>query len=717
MPQSRIDNENETGIGMTEKNVAALVESHAWTAGPAALEAGELQKWAEERLGRIQERLVKLESGSGSTDQTWRAYDDAVAELSQVASECGLMDSVYPDKAVRDMAQTLAQKVSEIGTALSLNQQIYRALAAADLKDADEATRHYSERTLLQYRLAGVDRDDATRARLKELQEKATLLALTISRNVQEGANQVLVEDAAELDGLPADYLASHQPATEGENAGKIVLTTDFPDYIPVMTFAKSHDLRLRMFRAYNTRAYPANKQLMLDLFAVRHEVANLLGFATWADLATADQMIGSADNMLRFLDNLEEKTRKGAEAEYASMLGFARTQQPDLEAIDAASRSYWLEQFRRSAYDFDSQSVRPYFPYSRVQAGVLATAEKLFHVRFEAARDARVWHPAVSAWNVYDAGPNGDDEKNGEAGEKAALIGRFYLDMHPREGKDKWFSAAPLVPGIRGRKLPEAALICNFPQGDVSGSTGGIVGGFEGNEGDPGLLQHSDVVTYLHEFGHLMHAILGGQQPWAGISGIATEGDFVEVPSQMLEEFFRDPNLLATFALHYKTDEPIPAELVQTMNRAGAFGRADWVRTQLFYTRYSLDVHHCDPATLDLDSLLKDEYQRFLPYTWIDGNRLYSSFTHLVGYSSNYYTYLFDKVIAIDFFNQFERDSLLEGPAAMRYRAAVLDRGGSQPGTQLVKNFLGREQSAEAFEEWISAGQLAGDVAAPAVV
>lgn len=699
---------------MAEKNIAALVESHAWTAGSAGLEPGQLQQWAEERLARIQARLDKLDA-SGSAEQTWRAYDDAVAELSQVASECGLLDSVYPDKAVRDMAQTLAQKVSEVATALSLNQQIYRALAAADLQDTDEATRHYSERTLLQYRLAGVDRDDATRSRLKELQEKATLLALTISRNVQEGANQVLVDDAAELDGLPADYLASHQPAADGEHAGKIILTTDFPDYIPVMTFAKSHDLRLRMFRAYNTRAYPANKQLMLDLFAVRHEVANLLGFATWADLATADQMIGSADNMLRFLDNLEEKTRKGAEAEYASILEFARTQQPDLEAIDAASRGYWLEQFRRSAYDFDSQSVRPYFPYARVQAGVLATAEKLFHVRFEPAKNARVWHSAVTAWDVFDAGAkdDADNGNSGKAGKKGPLIGRFYLDMHPREGKDKWFSAAPLVPGIRGRQLPEAALICNFPQGAVTG----IAGGISGNEGDPGLLQHSDVVTYLHEFGHLMHAILGGQQPWAGISGIATEGDFVEVPSQMLEEFFRDPNLLATFALHYKTDEPIPAELVQTMNRAGAFGRADWVRTQLFYTRYSLDVHHCDPTTLDLDKLLKDEYQRFLPYTWIEGNRLYSSFTHLVGYSSNYYTYLFDKVIAIDFFNQFERDSLLEGPAAMRYRAAVLDRGGSQPGTQLVKNFLGREQSPEAFEEWISAGQLTGDVAAPAVV
>ncbi|MGA9717405.1 MAG: M3 family metallopeptidase, partial [Acidobacteriaceae bacterium] len=280
----------------------------------------------------------------------------------------------------------------------------------------------------------------------------------------------------------------------------------------------------------------------------------------------------------------------------------------------------------------------------------------------------------SVSAWDVFDNGK---------------LAGRFYLDMHPREGKDKWFSAAPLVPGIAGRQIPEAALICNFPGG-------------EDKPDDPGLMQHSDVVTYFHEFGHLMHAILGGQQHWAGISGIATEGDFVEVPSQMLEEFFRDARLLQTFARHYVTGEPIPAELVATMNRAGAFGRADWVRTQLFYTNYALDVHDRDPDTLDLDALLRADYERFLPYRWVEGNRMYASFTHLCGYSSNYYTYLYDKVIAIDFFNQFDRVRLLEDPATMRYRTSVLDKGGSAPGRAMVQGFLGRDESMEAFEEWI---------------
>ena len=634
-----------------------------------------LEVWVNARLGTHQASLDRLLAAKERTlESTWRPYDDAIAALGQAGSECGLLDSVHPSKPVRDKAQQLAQRVAEAATALSLNQEVYRALAAVDPSDADPATRHYVERTLLQYRLAGVDKDDATRARLRELQDKATLLGMTIGRNVQEGANKVEITDLSELDGLPEDFRKNHPP----DESGKVVLTTDYPDYLPAMTFATSDALRRRMFLAYNTRAFPANRDLLLDLFRTRHAIANLLGFATWADFATADQMIGSAANMKKFLDRLEQSTRAGAQREYGIILDFARSQRPGLDAMDAASRGYWLEQYRRQEFAFDSQAVRPYFPYKQVEAGVLATASRLFKVEFRPAGDAEVWHPSVSAWDVFDG---------------SQRVGQFYLDMHPREGKDKWFSAAPLVPGIAGRQIPEAALICNFPGGDDKPD-------------DPGLMQHSDVVTYFHEFGHLMHAILGGQQRWAGISGIATEGDFVEVPSQMLEEFFRDAKLLQTFARHYQTGKPIPAELVATMNQAGAFGRADWVRTQLFYTNYSLDVHDRDPdapgAELDLDALLRADYERFLPYRWIDGNRMYASFTHLCGYSSNYYTYLYDKVIAIDFFNQFNRAALLDDPVTMRYRKAVLDKGGSAPGRAMVHGFLGRDESMEAFEEWI---------------
>jgi len=668
---------------------------HPWNPdGSGSISTASLESWVSARLSHHQkaiDRLLAIE-GPRTADNTLRRYDEAVAELSAMGSQTALLNSVYPDKAIRDTAQDLTQTIAQAGVALGLNQDVYKALSGIPLDGLDDATRHYLERTLLQYRLAGVDKDDATRARIKELQEKATQLSLTFSRNVQENVNTVTVEDPAELYGLPEDFLQAHQP----DAGGRIILTTDFPDYLPVMTFAHAAALRRRMFLAYNTRAFPQNRQILLDLLAIRKEIATILGFTNWADLATADQMMESSKNTRAFLDGLDVASKGGAEKEYAMILEFAHRRQEGLEAIDAASRGYWLEQYRRSAFEFDSQSVRPYFPYERVEQGVLATAARLFQVEFRRVPDAQAWHTDVVTYEVYEEG-------SAKREDRATLIGRFYLDMHPREGKDKWFSAHPLIPGVFdheegeqhiSQQIPEAALICNFPGG---------------KPGDPGLMQHSDVVTYFHEFGHLMHALLGGHQRWAGLSGIATEGDFVEVPSQMLEEFFRDHRLLATFAHHHETGEPIPAELVRRMNRAGAFGRADWVRTQLFYTTYSLLTHTEDSARLDLDGLFQSLYARFLPYTWIDGNRMYASFTHLVGYSSNYYTYLYDKVIALDFYSQFSRTNPLDDSTSMKYRRTVLEPGGSIPGKQLVLHFLGRNQSTDAFTDWIGEEFQAG--------
>jgi thimet oligopeptidase len=215
-------------------------------------------------------------------------------------------------------------------------------------------------------------------------------------------------------------------------------------------------------------------------------------------------------------------------------------------------------------------------------------------------------------------------------------------------------------------------------------------------------MLQYSDVVTFFHEFGHLMHAILGGHTEWAGVSGFATEGDFVEAPSQMLEEFFRDEGLLQSFARHYETGEPLPSPLIRRMKGASAFGRADWVRTQLYYTLLSLDLHDGDPRGLDLDEMARRLYESLLPWTWIEGNRMYASFGHLTGYSSNYYTYIFDKVIALDFFAQFDPSNLLACEAARRYRKAVLEPGGSKPARQLVRDFLGRDEQFEPFRRWL---------------
>jgi thimet oligopeptidase len=245
-----------------------------------------------------------------------------------------------------------------------------------------------------------------------------------------------------------------------------------------------------------------------------------------------------------------------------------------------------------------------------------------------------------------------------------------------------------PVLDGIRGKQLPEAILVCNFP---VPTAT------------DPGLMDYGDVETFFHEFGHLMHHILGGQQQWAGISGISMESDFVEAPSQMLEEWIRSPQVLAKFARHYKTGEPIPAELVTRMNRASAFGRGMWVDRQNSFSALSYDIYKTKPGNVDLDKVTFDDTRQYTLFKPLPETHMWASFGHLGGYSSAYYTYLWDKAIAEDFFLQFDRHNLLAGDAPMKYRRVVLEPGGSMSANDLVKNFLGRPSNMTALEHWMA--------------
>lgn len=666
------------GLVMAGVSVAAYGQTapttdpiHVWNGSgdPASLEA-----WVNARLAAEKADIDKVVAVTGehTVANTLRPYDDAQNELTLAGNEAYLMYAVGDSAALRDKGQAMVATISSATTDLSLNQKVYRALAAVPLPADDGATKHYLERTLLEYRLSGVDKDDATRAKIRQLQDKITGYTLVFGRNVADG-KLTITATKDELDGLPADYIARHKPVADGT----YTLTTDPPDSGPVYSFAKSAALRRRMFLADNQRAYPKNVPVLMDLLATRQELATTLGYATYADLATADQMMGSSSNLKAFLKQVDDASRDVSAKEYALLLAFAQQQQPGLKDISASDSGYWNEQYRRAKYDFDAQSVRPYFPYTQVQAGILTTAARLFHVEFKPVTDAKVWDASVSTYDVFDAaGAN-----------KGKKLGRIYLDMHPREGKDKWFSSAPLVPGIRGRQLPEGALICNF--------SGGV-------EGDPGLMQYNEVVVFFHEFGHLMHHILGGQGEWSGEGGFNVEGDFVEAPSQMLEEMFRDQTILQSFAKDYKTGETIPADVVERMNAAGAYGRGRWMQGQLFASTYALQLHNRPPADVNLDALLREDMDRFSHYTFVDGDRMYTSFTHLTGYASNYYTYVLDKVIAIDFFSQFDKANLLDGPTAMRYRRTVLEPGASKPAAELVKDFLGRPQNIEALKSWM---------------
>jgi thimet oligopeptidase len=241
---------------------------------------------------------------------------------------------------------------------------------------------------------------------------------------------------------------------------------------------------------------------------------------------------------------------------------------------------------------------------------------------------------------------------------------------------------------GVREKQLPEAVLVCNFP---------------EPTETDPGFMGIEDVTTFFHEFGHLMHAILGGQQQWAGISGLTMEQDFIEAPSEMLESLIRDPHVLTSFARHFETKEPIPEELVRRMNRASAFGRARDVRSEIAFSAISYDLYKENPDSIDVDRVADEDFRRYALARVPANTHQYASFDHLANYSSAYYTYLWDQVIAEDFFAQFDYHNPLDGPVPDRYRKSVLEPGGSMPASQLVTAFLGRAQITAGFKRWMN--------------
>jgi thimet oligopeptidase len=659
---------------------------HIWVGNPDAAQA---RAWADAHLAAAQAQVDALLAvkGERTVENTLRPYDEAQRELSLASSGASLLTNASPNKALRDVGDEVSQKVSAQATALGLNPEVYHALQAVDaagaaaavgVKPMDRATKFYLEHTLLEYRLSGIDKDEATRERVRKLFDQLTAETLHFQRNIAESQGKVVVKDKAELDGLPADFIARHPAGADGG----IVLTTDEPDYRPVLTYAKSAELRKEMYLAYNGRAYPANEELLAQVLKTRAALAHELGFASWAELATKDKLIQNPANVRALLAELDKAAKPVATKEYAEILKFAQEREPGLTAIPAYSAAYWMELYQRAVYGFDSQAVRAYFPFPEVQQGVLDTAARLFHVQFVEVKGLELWDPSVTVFDVIDRA-SGDEGKR---------LGRIYLDMHPREGKNKWFNAGTMVSGVADRQMPEARLNGNF------------AGGADGGAGhDPGLMQYSDVVTFFHEFGHMMHAVLGSHQEWVGTSSFNVEWDFVEAPSQMLEEFFRDKRIVDGFAKNYKTGAVLPDELFAKMLRADAFGRGIGYERQIALANYSLELHDRAPEQVNIEGMWKQAAVEGSPWQWVDGNRGFATFTHLMGYSSNYYTYSLSKVIALDFFNQFDKANLLDGPAAMRYRKTVLEPGGSVSANELVKDFLGRPQSYAAFDAWMN--------------
>ncbi|MEI3846254.1 MULTISPECIES: M3 family metallopeptidase [unclassified Microbacterium] len=611
-----------------------------------------------QRIARVRELDERLKGEPAlSTADRLELWNDTELALAEALSEAYLLSEAHPDAEVRELAEGQVQAVESLSAARLLDRELWSVFADAppDGLDADQA--RLLSHLLRDFRRGGVELADDERERARELADRDTELSLTFSRNIRDGRREVQVPVAG-LAGLPQDFVDAH-PADE---RGFVTLSTDYPDLMPVRDYASDRATRLALVGAYNDLAWPENDPVLAELLAVRAQRASLLGYPDWADYETETRMIGAGAEIPVFLSRLDDASKPAADAEYPLLLERLRRDVPDVDAVTIADYWYLVGAIKREQYDVDAQLVRSYFPFERVVSGVLDVTGRLLDVEYLPV-DAPAWHDDVQSFDVVRGG---------------VRLGRIHLDLHPREGKFSHAACFPLAPGVAGRVLPEAALLCNFSRG---------------------LLEHDEVVTFFHEFGHLVHDILGGHQRFARFSGVATEWDFVEAPSQLLEEWAWDADVLASFSGD-ADGRPIPADLVARMRTADGFGRALEVRRQLGHANVSYRLHVDRPS--DLQAETERIYAATSPVQPLPGQHSYAGFGHLTGYGACYYTYQWSLVIARDLLSGFG-EGLMDPEAARRYRTEVLERGGSRDARELVEAFLGRASSFDAYQEWLA--------------
>jgi len=636
-------------------------------ADPAPLQLPTDDRWApfvgeraDRSLARARELLETLKDGSARTAmQTLELWNDADIALRNAGALVGVLTQVHPEEDVRTVAEECEQRVVRFSTDRGLDRGLYEVLAAVDASDLDDQAARLLALVLRDFRRSGVDRSEEVRDRLRELSELATSTGQQFSRNIRDDVRTIRIAPSR-LAGLPQDFIDRHPV----EDDGLVTVTTDYPDIIPFRTFAHDAQARRELVTQFLNLAWPQNDKLLTELLDLRAEQAQLLGYDSWPAFDAEVKMIGTGAAISEFIERIATLAEPAARRDFDVLLQRRRVDEPSAVGLDASCSSYYGELVRREQFSVDAQQVRRYFDFAQVRAGLLEVTGRLFGIEYVPVTDAAVWHPDVAGYDVVV----GSERR-----------GRIYLDLHSRAGKFKHAAQFDLVPGILGRQLPEGVLVCNFPRG---------------------LMEHSDVVTLFHEFGHLVHHVLGGAQRWARFSGVATEWDFVEAPSQMLEEWAWDAQILRSFARDADGNQ-IPPELVERMRAAKEFGKGHVARTQMFYAAVSYRLHVDRPP--DLTAAVRDLQARYDLFDYIDDTHFHTAFGHLEGYTSAYYTYMWSLVIAKDLFSAFDPSDLFEDTVARRYRDQILAPGGSADAADLVAGFLGRPYSFDAFGQWLA--------------
>jgi Zn-dependent oligopeptidase len=605
---------------------------------------------------------------------TLQLLELAGAEIARGYGRSAFMAHVHPEAPVRDAGQAAEERMNKWRVAVLFRDDVYRAVSAfAATEEAgslDGERRRLLEHWQRDLRRAGHELAPEPRAELEALRSRLVELEVTFQRNINEARDWIEV-DRDGLSGLPEDYVAQLRP---GEAPGTYRVTLDYPELHPFMEQAHDRALREELFRKSWNQAADVNRPLLGEAIEVRRRIAALLGYATWADYAMEVRMAAGPARVRGFYDELVPPLQAAAQREIDELQALAAGDGLD-GAIQPWDWLYYDTLLSRERYGVDKNEVSEYLPLDPVIDGMFALTGDVFGLDYRRVEDARAWHPSVQLYEILD-------RSSGE------LLARFYADFFPRDGKYGHAAAFPLViehERLDGsRAVPVSAIVANFaaPSADR-----------------PSLLTHGphgQIETLFHEFGHVLHMSLS-QARYVRFSGAETEWDFVEAPSQIMEHWVWEPEVLARFARHYRSGEPIPADLVERMQKARWINVGLRATRQVFFGTMDLALHAVEGSP-DMDAAIRDAYRvTQLPYP--EGTFMLGSFGHLMGgYDAGYYGYLWAEVIGDDMWGRFAAEGITSPGVGMEYRRGVLEPNGSKPGDELVSAFLGRPASNEGY-------------------
>lgn len=607
--------------------------------------------------------LIAIEKKDRTFENTILGYEKAFDRYGKALGMSGFLSYVSTDKNFRDAALALEMQISQYMVDVATRRDVYRAIReyTDTLPQLDEVQAKMVKEMLIGFKNSGMELSDEDLEKFKALNKEKAEYVIKFDKNIQEYKDPLTVT-RAELQGLGEDYIGKLEKTPEGN----FLVTLDYPDYVPFMLNADNEEARKKLEYKYNRRGGEENVALLEKTLTLRHQIARLLGYDTHAELRLQNRMAKNPKTVMTFLKDLQKKLKPMGRKEDKEMLAYKN------EKTGKKSRTlypwesgYWSNKYRKENLALDSEKIKEYFPSQVVIDGMLDLFGGVFGITFEKA-DIPVWHEDVKAFKIKDSSTN-------------ELIAYFYMDLYPREGKYKHAACFGLVEGEEkddgSYQTPFVAIVANMNK--PSDTT-------------PSLLKHGEVETLFHEFGHVLHNALT-RSKYSAFSGTNVSGDFVEVPSQLLERWAWDKEVLKKISKHYRTGESLPDDLIEKMIAAKNFGAGGAYLRQNFFAQYDMSLHMAD-KTPDTTKVYFDLTKKIRALPLTKGTIPQASFGHIMGgYDAGYYGYLWSEVIAEDFFSEFEKNGIFNQETGLKFRREVLEKGGTVDEEKMAENFLGR--------------------------